>query len=116
MRAVQLTDYGDLADGLKIVDIPAPGAPGPNQVLIRMEYAPVDFSDLLLAMGVYALRPVLPSVIGNEGVGVVLAVGPGVSGVQIGDRVLAPLSSLTWRERMVVSAEGLFALPAEADP
>jgi NADPH:quinone reductase-like Zn-dependent oxidoreductase len=116
MRAVQLTDYGDLAGGLKIVDIPAPGAPGPNQVLIGMEYAPVDPSDLLLAMGVYALRPVLPSVIGNEGVGVVLAVGPGVSGVQIGDRVLAPLSSLTWRERMVVPAEGLFALPAEADP
>src|SRR3984893_7332433 len=63
-----------------------------------------------------ALRPALPTVIGNEGVGRVLAVGPGVGNVKVGDRVLAPLSSFTWRERMVISADGLFALPADADP
>ena len=36
--------------------------------------------------------------------------------VKVGDRVLAPLSSFTWRERMVVPADGLFALPPDADP
>jgi len=116
MRAVQLTTYGNPVEGLKYVDIPAPDAPGPNQVLIGVEFSPINPSDLLLARGIYALRPALPTVIGNEGVGRVLAVGVGVENVKVGDRVLAPLSSFTWRERMVVSADGLFALPPDGDP
>src|SRR5246127_3139164 len=116
MRAVQLAAYGNPVEGLNCVDIPAPDAPGPNQVLIGVEFCPVDPSDLLLATGIYALRPALPTVIGNEGVGRVLNVGPGVRNVKVGDRVLAPLSSFTWRERMVISADGLFALPPDADP
>jgi hypothetical protein len=38
MRAVQLTTYGNPVEGLKYVDIPAPDAPGPNQVLIGVEF------------------------------------------------------------------------------
>ena len=116
MRAVQLTAFGNPVDGLEYVDISEPDAPGPNQVLIGVEFAPIDPSDLLLALGIYALRPALPTVIGNEGVGRVLAVGPGVESVKVGDRALAPLNSFTWRERMVISANGLFALPPDADP
>ena len=116
MRAVQLTAYGNPLEGLKYVDIPAPAAPGPNQVLIEVEFSPLNQSDLLIARGIYAVRPALPTVIGNEGVGRVLAVGRGVENVKVGDRVLPPLSSFTWRERMVVGANGLFALPPEADP
>jgi NADPH:quinone reductase-like Zn-dependent oxidoreductase len=116
MRAVQLTSYGNPLEGLKYVEIPAPEAPGPNQVLIGVEFSPLNQSDLLLARGIYGTRPALPTVIGNEGVGRVLAVGPGVQNVKVRDRVLAPLSSFTWRDRMVVSANGLFALPPDADP
>src|ERR1700730_13343191 len=116
MRAVQLTAFGNPVDGLEYVDIPEPDAPGPNQVLIGVEFSPIDPSDLLLALGIYAFRPPLPTVIGNEGVGRVLAVGPGVESVKVGDRVLPPLNSFTWRERMVISADGLFALPPDADP
>src|SRR5580765_7340475 len=116
MRAVQLSAYGNPVEGLKYVDIPEPDAPGPNQVLIGVEFCPINPSDLLLAKGMYALRPALPTVIGNEGVGRVLNAGPGVRNVKVGDRVPAPLSSFTWRERMVISADGLFALPPDADP
>src|SRR6266851_2217108 len=108
MRAVQLTAYGNPVEGLKYVDIPAPSAPGPNQILIGVEFSPINPSDLLLAKGIYALHPALPTVIGNEGVGRVLNVGPEVHNVKVGDRVLAPLSSFTWRERMVISTDGLF--------
>src|SRR5271155_1329132 len=114
MRAVQLTAYGDPLESLKYVDIPEPAAPGPNQVLIGVEFSPLNPSDLLLAKGIYGVRPALPSVIGNEAVGRVIAVGAGVENVKVGDRVLAPLSSFTWRERMVLPASGLFALPPTA--
>src|ERR1700732_1952832 len=75
MRGVQLTAYGNPVEALKYVVIPAPEAPGPNQVLIGVEFSPINPSDLLLALGIYALRPPPPIVIGNEGVGRVLAVG-----------------------------------------
>jgi NADPH:quinone reductase-like Zn-dependent oxidoreductase len=116
MRAVQLTAYGNPVDVLEYADVPEPDAPGPSQVLIGLEFCPINFSDLLVAQGIDPLRPTLPTVIGNEGVGRVLAVGRAVQNVKVGDRVLAPLSGLTWRERMVISADGLFALPPNADP
>jgi NADPH:quinone reductase-like Zn-dependent oxidoreductase len=116
MRAVQLTSFGNPVDSLEYVDIPEPDPPGPNQVLISVEFSPINPNDLMVAQGIYAVRPPLPTVIGNEGVGRVLAIGPGVESVKIGDRVLAPLSSFTWRERMVIPAGGLSVLPADADP
>jgi NADPH:quinone reductase-like Zn-dependent oxidoreductase len=116
MRAVHLTAFGNPVDSLEFVDIPEPDAPGPNQVLTGVEFSPINPNDLMLARGIYAIRPALPTVIGNEGVGRVLAVGPGVKDVKVGDRVLVPLSSFAWRERLVTSADGLFALPLDADP
>lgn len=116
MRAVQLTAFGNPVDGLECVDIPEPDAPGPNQVLIGVEFSPINPNDLMVAKGIYAFRPPLPAVIGNEGVGRILAVGPGVESVKIGDRVLAPLGSFTWRERIVVPARDLSTLPVDADP
>ena len=68
MRAVQLTSFGDPVDGLQYVDIPEPDAPGPNQVLIGVEFSPINPNDLMLAQGIYAFRPPLPAVIGNEGI------------------------------------------------
>src|SRR6201995_6144400 len=116
MRAVQLTSFGPPVGGLQYVDMPEPDAPGPNQVLIGVEFSPINPNDLMVAQGIYAVRPPLPAVIGNEGVARVLAVGPGVESVKVGDRVLAPLGSFTWRERMVIPAGGLSALPPDADP
>src|SRR5260370_18884840 len=116
MRAVQLTSFGNPVDGPEDVNLPEPAAPGPNQVLIGVEFSPINPNDLMVAQGIYAFRPPLPTVIGNEGVGRVLAVGPAVKSVKVGDRVLAPPSSFTWSERMFVSAAGLSALPPDAHP
>jgi NADPH:quinone reductase-like Zn-dependent oxidoreductase len=116
MRAVQLTAFGNPVEALQFVQIQEPAAPGPGQVLIGVDFAPIDLSDLLVARGAYPLRPALPSVIGNEGVGRVLALGPGVENVTVGDRVLTPLYAFAWAERIVAPAEGLFALPGDVDP
>lgn len=116
MQAIQISTYGEPAEVLELANIPEPAAPGANQVLIAVEFAPINNSDLLLVRGTYPIQPKLPSAIGNEGVGRILEVGPGVTHVKVDDRVLAPLSSFTWRERMAVAAEELFALPSQADP
>jgi NADPH:quinone reductase-like Zn-dependent oxidoreductase len=87
MLAVHLTQFGEPERSLKVVDVPEPPAPAAGQALIQVEYAPLDHHDLLLAKGVYPVRPELPSVIGNEGAGTVLAVGPGVTGIRPGDTV-----------------------------
>jgi NADPH:quinone reductase-like Zn-dependent oxidoreductase len=115
MRAIQISSFGKPTDVLKAIDLPEPPQPGPNEALIGVEYAPVNQNDLLLIKGRFHYTPSLPTVVGNEGVGRVLAVGADVTSVKVGDRVLLPLYSNTWRERIVVSARKLVPLPAEAD-
>jgi NADPH:quinone reductase-like Zn-dependent oxidoreductase len=60
MRAVQLTSFGDPVDGLQYVDIPEPNAPSSNQVLIGVEFSPINPNDLMVAQGIYAVRPRFP--------------------------------------------------------
>jgi NADPH:quinone reductase-like Zn-dependent oxidoreductase len=116
MRAVELKSYGSPVDSVEFVEVAEPGQPGAKEVLIAIEFAPINPADLLLIMGYYSVKPELPSIIGNEGVGRVIAIGNAVTNVRVGDRVAAPLSSFTWRERMVIPSERLVPLPAEADP
>jgi NADPH:quinone reductase-like Zn-dependent oxidoreductase len=71
----------------------------------------VNHNDLLLIRGTFHYQPVLPALVGNEGVGRVLAAGTDVSNVKVGDRVLLPLYSHTRREHVVVPSNGLVPLP-----
>ena len=115
MKAIHLTAYGNPARNLQMVEVPEPDAPSTGEALVRMEYAPVDYSDLLLANGVYFLNPQLPSVIGGEGAGIVEAVGPGVTGIKIGDRVTIPFGTFTWAQKVLAPADGLFVVPPAID-
>src|SRR6202035_1448652 len=115
MKAIHLTAYGNPAQNLQMVAVPEPNMPSAGEALVRMEYAPIDYSDLLLANGVYFLNPQLPSVIGGEGAGIVEAIGPGVSGVNVGDRVTIPFRTFTWAEKVLAPAQGLFVVPSSVD-
>jgi NADPH:quinone reductase-like Zn-dependent oxidoreductase len=115
MKAIQIKAYGDPLEGLEVIDIAEPDEPAAGEVLIGVEFAPVNHNDLLLFGGKFPVHPPLPSVVGNEAVGMVLKVGAGVHNVKVGDRVTPPLYSFTWRERMTIPAAGLFALPDDAD-
>src|SRR6266481_4268943 len=115
MKSVHLTAYGNPAQNLKTVEVAEPNAPSAGEALVRMEYAPIAYSDLLLADGVYLLRPKLPSVIGGEGAGIVEGVGPGVTSVKVGDRVTIPFGTFTWSEKVFAPAEGLFVVPPSID-
>lgn len=116
MKAIHITAYGNPLDGLEVIDIDEPLPPGPDEVLIKVEFAPVNHNDLLLIGGNFPVHPQLPGIGGNEGVGLVLSVGAEVNNVKVGDRVTPPLYSFTWRERMVIPGKDLVPLPMDADP
>jgi NADPH:quinone reductase-like Zn-dependent oxidoreductase len=115
VHAIHLTAFGNPIEGLHHVEIPEPGAPGAQQALIQVEYSPINMSDLLLALGIYAFRPQLPSVIGGEGVGTILAVGAGVKNVRVGDRVTIPFGTFAWAQRLLAPAEHLFVVSPRID-
>ncbi|MFE7776237.1 zinc-dependent alcohol dehydrogenase family protein [Streptomyces sp. NPDC057445] len=110
MLAIHLTRFGEPEQSLKVVDVPEPPAPAAGQALIQVEYAPLDHHDLLLAQGTYPVRPELPSAIGNEGAGTVLAVGPEVTHIRPGDRVLLPFGTFAWSEQVLAEAAKLTAV------
>src|SRR4029078_12923116 len=115
MKAIHLTAYGNPAQNLRMVKVSEPNAPSASEALVRLEYAPIDYSDLLLANGVYFLNPKLPSVIGGEGAGIVEAVGPEVTSVKVGDRVTIPFGTFTWADKVLAPAHGLFVVLPSID-
>ncbi|WP_263365536.1 alcohol dehydrogenase catalytic domain-containing protein [Edaphobacter bradus] len=98
-----------------MVEVSEPNTPSASEALVRMEYAPIDYSDLLLANGVYLLSPKLPSVVGGEGAGIVEGIGPGVTRVKVGDRVTIPFGTFTWSEKVLAPAQGHFFVPPSVD-
>src|ERR1700741_4210015 len=115
MKAIHLKAYGNPAQNLQMVEVPEPNTPSAGQALVRMEHAPVDYSGLLVANGVYFLNPQLPSVIGGEGAGIVEAIGLGGTSVKVGDRVTIPFRTFTWSEKVLAPTDGLFVVPPSVD-
>ena len=87
-----------------------------GQVLIKVLAAPINPSDVLTLTGVYGMLPPLPAVGGNEGVGVVAELGPGVTSPAVGQTVLLPVGSGTWTTHLVADAKKLMPLPNGVDP
>ncbi|MFD8378380.1 NADP-dependent oxidoreductase [Streptomyces sp. NPDC059679] len=103
-----------------LLELPEPSSPGPGQILVAVEAAGVGPWDELLngAGWDVGLRP--PAALGVEGAGKVLAVGAGVTGVAVGDRVLAheaplPGGSGFWAERVLINADHAAACPPGLD-
>jgi NADPH:quinone reductase-like Zn-dependent oxidoreductase len=111
MKAIQIKEFGNPTDVARCVDIADVGAPGANEVVIAVEASPINPYDLMLIAGTYGYRPPLPSVVGTEGVGRVMAVGAGVKHLKEGDRTLVPFLHPPWAERVKVNAPWLRPLP-----
>lgn len=116
MHSVQINAYGKPWDVVEAVNLPDPGAPGAGEIVVDLEFSPINPSDLVLIRGLYGIKPALPAPVGSEGVARVVKVGAGVSGLKEGDRVLYPRGAPTWTARSKQRAEGLFPLPPKADP
>ena len=85
MRAWLMDSY-DGVEKLRLAEVPDP-QPGPNEVLLRLRFAALNPADAFLAQNMYPAKPALPHILGRDGVGEVVGVGPGVSNTKLGDEV-----------------------------
>ena len=111
MRAIQFSQFGLPIDVLNLVDLPLP-EPGPGQVRLRLTHRPINPSDFSTIRGEYGRLPQLPAVPGLEGTGTIDALGTGVSGLQIGQRVIPlGISTGSWAEYGLANAALLLPVP-----
>ena len=110
MRALVQPRFGDPADVLSVQEVPDP-EPGPGQALVRVLLSPIHNHDLWTARGSYGFKPEMPARAGTEAVGVVEALGEGVDGLEVGQRVATGGSFGAWAELIVAPAAGLVPVP-----
>ena len=114
MKAIQFERHGE-PDVLEIVDLPIPEA-GPGEVLVRVHAAGVNPADYKWRNGFnlrYFSLP-LPHVPGYDIAGTVTAVGEGVSGFAVGDRVFATVNG-AYAEYAIAPQQGCARIPEGVD-
>jgi len=107
MKAIQVKKPGG-AEALELVDIPVP-QPKPNEAVVKVAAAGVNFIDVYHREGRYPVP--LPFIIGQEGAGVVSAVGAEVKTVKAGDHVAWTSIMGSYAEFVAVPADRLVAVP-----
>ena len=88
-RTMQAAFVEQFGSPLALREVPIP-TPGPGQILVKTEACGVCHTDLHAASGDWPVKPSLPFTPGHEGIGVVVALGAGVTAVKEGDRVGVP--------------------------
>jgi len=110
MIAVEVAGFGG-TEVLRVVERPAP-APGPGEVLIRVEACGLNWSDFLQRAGAYPGTPRPPFIAGQEAAGIVVGHGAGVTAPPIGAPVSAIASRGLCAELAAVPAASCIAWPA----
>ena len=109
MRAIEISQFGPI-ESATLVDREDP-TPRPNEVVVTVHAAPVNFVDLLVVSGGYQFLPKLPFTPGKGPAGVVSAVGSLVDSLRVGDRVLAMAEQGGYAEKVSVAADQCYRLP-----
>jgi len=111
MRAVVCNEYGP-PELLTVIDLPDPVA-RPNQVVVEIAYAAVNYPDVLILADRYQLSVPVPFVPGSEFSGTVIAIGDGVTNVAVGDHVFGAAMTGAFAERIVVPAAAVRRVPPD---
>jgi NADPH:quinone reductase len=111
MKQIQVKELGG-PEAMQLVDAPTP-QPGPQQALVRIAAAGVNFIDVYFRTGLYKASS--PVTLGNEGAGTVEAVGPEVTDVKPGDRVAYAMARGSYAEFAVVPIGMLVKIPEKVD-
>lgn len=107
MKAIRIHRHGG-PEVLSCEDVPVP-EPAPNEALVKVEAAGVNFIDIYFRTGLYPTK--LPITNGQEGAGTVAAVGSSVAGVAVGDRVAYTGTHGSYAEYAAVQADRLVEVP-----
>ncbi len=116
MRAWLMDSY-DGVEALRLGEVANP-QPGPGEVLLRMRIAALNPADAFLAQGQYPAKPALPHILGRDGVGEVVMVGPAVEHVRAGETVGILRCDVgvdrwgTLAEHVVVPADSVAPVPS----
>lgn len=113
MRALVCETLGPV-NSHRVKEIPDP-VPGKRQVAVRVHACGINFADTLIVQGNYQERPELPFVPGSEVAGEVIALGEGVKGIALGQRVMALTSVGGFAEIALAAADTLIPLPDGID-
>jgi NADPH2:quinone reductase len=113
MRAVVCKVWGP-PESLVIEDRPALAA-GPGKVVVSVKAASIKFADTLIIQNKYQTQPELPFIPGSEVTGILKAVGTGVAGWKVGDRVSAQTTYGGYAEEVIAEPERLAAIPESID-
>jgi NADPH2:quinone reductase len=113
MKALLCTRYGG-PDDLELTDIAVP-EPAAGEALVKIAAAALNFFDTLIIAGKYQVKPPMPFSPAAEFAGTVEKLGPGVSGLKVGDRVLGYGSHGAAREYIAIAAERLVKIPDSVD-
>ncbi|MDF0486729.1 quinone oxidoreductase [Sphingomonas sp. H39-1-10] len=108
MKAVTLNGAGG-AEVMRYADVPEPVA-GPGHVMVEVAAAGVNFMDIGARRGLVG-GGYKPTILGVEGAGRVLDVGPGVVDFRVGDRVAWVFAPSSYAERVAVPADSLVRVP-----
>ena len=111
MKSIQVKETGG-PEKMELVEVPTP-APGPQQALVRIAAAGVNFIDVYFRIGLY--KADLPMTLGSEAAGTVEAVGAEVTEVAPGDRVAYAMTRGSYAEYAVVPAAQLVKIPDHVD-
>ena len=115
MQALQTHGIESL-DLLRLDELPAP-EPASGQIRVRVQASAIAFVDLLLARGLYQIKPALPFSPGSEYAGVVDAVAPdAATDLRPGDAVAGLMFVGAWREQVCVDPRTVQRLPAGTPP
>lgn len=112
MKAIQIHETGG-PEVLQMVDLPIP-APGPGQVLIRVEAIGVNFIEIYFRKGQY--KAALPMVPGSEAAGTVEELGPGANGFHAGELVASTSVLGSYAEYALVNTAQLVKVPEGLAP
>jgi len=113
MKAVLCKAYGP-PESLVLEEV-EPLKPGPGQVVIGVKACGVNFPDTLIIEGKYQFKPEMPFSPGGEVAGVVKAIGENVTGVKVGERVIAFTGWGGFAEEVLVEATKLIPMPDGMD-
>lgn len=104
------SEFGDPSKVLEIVEV-ARTSLEDGQARADVLRAPINPSDLIQVSGNYGVRPPLPAIAGNEGIGRITEVSGEARGLKVGQLVLLPVGQGTWQSEVVSHAGAFFPMP-----